>query len=174
MRTVFLSINVITALVLVAGDSPCQDTRVYRHPSLNIQFEAPPDWDRVARPEDELIYEVADPDGAVHVVLWYTTTEQGPQDYLRKMAQMKDLAVGERPSPAQIGDRDAWTLSGPGREGDAPVRMILAAIPDGKSAARPKENVLFIVTIWCPEADYEDHRQRMEDILDSVEIVETP
>jgi hypothetical protein len=119
MRTVFLSINVITALVLVAGDSPCQDTRVYRHPSLNIQFEAPPDWDRVARPEDELIYEVADPDGAVHVVLWYTTTEQGPQDYLRKMAQMKDLAVGERPSPAQIGDRDAWTLSGPGREGDA-------------------------------------------------------
>jgi hypothetical protein len=138
MRTVFLSINVITALVLVAGDSPCQDTRVYRHPSLNIQFEAPPDWDRVARPEDELIYEVADPDGAVHVVLWYTTTEQGPQDYLRKMAQMKDLAVGERPSPAQIGDRDAWTLSGPGREGDAPVRMILAAIPDGKSAARPR------------------------------------
>jgi hypothetical protein len=50
--------------------------------------------------------------------------------------------------------------------------MLLAVIPHGKSMELPRENVLFIVMIWCPEEDYEQHRQRMQDILGSVRIAE--
>jgi hypothetical protein len=152
--------------------SLAQQTQVYRHPSLNIAFEAPENWRQVPRPEDGLIYEVADPDDAVHVVLWSTTTEQGAADYLWKMADMKGLIVPDRPTPTRIGGSDAWVLNVPGYERNAPVRETLAVIPHGKSVEWPKENVLFIVMIWCPEEDYEQHKQRMEDILGSVRIVE--
>ena len=172
MHRTILPLMLFAPVPLLPAMSLAQQTQVYRHPSLNIAFEAPENWRQVPRPEDELIYEVADPDDAIHVVLWYTTTEQRAPDYLWKMASMKDLMVADRPAPTRIGHRDAWALNVPGHERNGPVRMLLAVIPHGTSMERPKENVLFIVMLWCPEEDYEQHRQRMQAILGSVRIAE--
>jgi len=169
-----LTLNVAVVLTITPGDSICQDRQVYQHPSLNVQFQATPNWRRVPRPEDATIYEVADPAGAVHVVLWYTTTEQDGRKYLMKMASMKDVQLeeGKEASRQRIGGHEAWVLNLVGRERAARVRTILAVIPHGKSSEWPRENALYLVQIWCPEGDYQRHRASMEDILASVEIVE--
>ncbi len=149
-----------------------QQKQTYTHPSLDIAFEATANWRQVPRPEDKLIYEVADPDGAVHVVLWATSTEQSASGYLWKMADMRGMTVPERPTPTTIGGSDAWILSAPGSERNVRSRVVLAVIPHGKSMEWPREDVLYIVMIWCPEEDYERHQQVMGEILGSVQLVE--
>jgi hypothetical protein len=170
-----LALNVAVALTITVDDSVCQNLRVYRHPSLNVQFRATQNWRQVPRPEDSTIYEVADPAGAVHVVLWYTTTEQDGHMYLMKMASMKDVQLepGQEPSLQRMGGHEAWLLNLSGHERGARVRTLLAVIPHGKSSEWPRENALYLVQIWCPEDDYQDYRQSMEDILSSVEITES-
>jgi len=91
---------------------------------------------------------------------------------LWKMADMRGMMVAERPLPTTIDGRAAWVLKAPGSERNKRVRETLAVIPHGKVVERPKENVLFIVIMWCPEGDYEQHEQTMEDILGSVQLVE--
>jgi len=145
-------------------------TQIYKHPFLNIQFMASLNWREVPHPEDNLIYEVVDPDSIVHVVLWYTETEQDGPDYLWKMANMKNLMLGEKPSKRRIKNRDAWVLNVPGHKNHKPIQMLLAVIPHGKSPLRPKENALFIIQIWCPEESSKKHMPIMENILDSMEI----
>jgi hypothetical protein len=169
-----LALNLSVAMTLTAGRSMGQERRVYQHPTLNVQFQATPNWERVPRPEDALIYEVADPTGVVHVVLWYTTTEQDGRRYLMKMASMKDVQLeeGQEASRRRIDGHEAWVLNLPGREREARVRTLLAVIPHGKSAERPRENALYVVQIWCPEDEYENHRRALENILASVEITE--
>jgi hypothetical protein len=169
-----LALSALAAPPQMIADPVGQDLRVYQHPSLSIQFEALRNWSRVPRPEDETIYEVADPTSDVHVVLWYTTTEQDGRKYLVKMASMKDVMLkeGQRAISRRIGGQDAWVLNLPGKERGSRVRMLLAVIPHGKSEEWPKENALYIIQIWCPEEDYQTYRQSMEDILSSVEITE--
>ncbi len=169
-----LAVNAMTAVPSMIDDSVGQDLQVYKHPTLNIQLQATQSWRRVPRPEDETIYEVADPAGAVHVVLWYTTTEQDGRKYLMKMAGMMDVQIEEdqEASRRRIGGHEAWVLDLPGHERGARVRMLLAVIPHGKSSEWPRENALYLVQIWCPEDDYQSYRQSMEDILSSVEITE--
>ncbi|UCF05910.1 MAG: hypothetical protein JSV33_02410 [bacterium] len=172
MKRNIIACSLVLLVLLPAGNPDCQTAQVYKHPLLNFQFEASPNWNRVSRPEDKMIFEVMDPDSIVHVVLWYTTTMQDAHAYLCKMAGMKDLVVGEKPSKIRIKEHDAWVLFVPGRIYDVPVRTFLAVIQHGKSVRHPKENALYIVQIWCPENVYERHMQRMEDILASIEITE--
>jgi hypothetical protein len=139
---------------------------------LNIQFEASQNWQQVPHPDDELIYEMIDPDSVVHVVVWYTETEQEGPGYLWKMANMKDLVLEEKPSKKQIKNHDAWILNVPGHEGEIPIRMLLVVLPHGKSQLRPKENALFIIQIWCPEENYKQYIGVMENILSSIEITD--
>lgn len=167
-----LAINSIVALPSITANSFGQGPYVYKHPSLNIQFQATENWRRVPRPEDETIYEVADPTGAVRVVLWYTTTEQDGRSYLMKMASMKDVQLEEdqKASRWRINSHEAWVLNLLGRERGERVRTLLAVIPHGRSSERPRENVLYLVQIWCSEEEYQDHRRSMEAILNSIEI----
>lgn len=165
-------IIVVATLLILNINSLSQNVQVYKHPSLNIQFEASQNWLQVPRPEDELIYEMIDPDSVVHVVLWYTETEQDAPDYLMKMADMKDLVLEEIPSRRLIKNRDAWVLNVPGHERNIPIRMLLAVIQHGKSQLRPAENALFIIQVWCPEENYEQVMGIIENILNSVEITD--
>ena len=149
-----------------------QELQVYKHPRMNIQFEAPVNWKENPYHGDILIYEIFDPDTDVHVMLWYTTTEQNGPRYLEKMASMKDLVLEGKPAKIQIKGRDAWSYNLPGFIDKKPIRMLLAVIPDGKSKTYPRENALHIIQIWCPEENFEQHVHMMENILDSMEIKE--
>lgn len=149
-----------------------QELKVYKHPRLNIQFEAPVNWKENPYHKDKLIYEIFDSDTDIHVILWSTTTEQNGPDYLEKMASMKDLVLESKPTKIQIRGRDAWSYNVPGFINKKPVQMLLAVIPDGKSKTYPRENVLHLIQVWCPEENYEQYIHMMENILNSMEITD--
>ena len=164
----------IAALILcVALPAQAQALRVYEHPSLGFAFTAPDGWKTVAHPEDDLIYEVADSKTGIHVLLWYTSTEQSALKYLNKMADMKDLVVATEPVHKKINQREAWVLNVSGTIAKAPIQTLLAVIPSGRSLIHPAENALYIVQIWCPAPDYPGNSRAMEKILDSVKVMNT-
>ncbi|UCC40493.1 MAG: hypothetical protein JSV96_03340 [Candidatus Aminicenantes bacterium] len=162
----------IIASLFVMNHTIAQDLQVYKHPRLNIRFEAPANWKENPYHKDKLIYEIFEPDTDMHVMLWYTTTEQSGPRYLEKMADMKGLVLEGKPVAIQIKGRDAWLYNVPGFINEKPIRTLLAVIPDGKSKTYPRENALYIIQVWCPEENYEQHMRIMENILRSVEITD--
>jgi len=162
----------IIVFLFMMNHAIARELQVYKHPSLNIQFKAPADWKENPYHRDKSIYEIFDPDTDIHVMLWYTTTEQDGPKYLEKMANMKDLVLEGKPAKIQIKGRDAWFYNVPGFINKKPIRMLLAVIPDGKSKAYPRENALHIIQIWCPEEQFKDNEQSMMLILNSIQITE--
>ena len=160
----------LSALLFMMNPPLAQELQIYKHPRLNIQFEAPANWKENPYHEDKLIYEIFNPDTDIHVMLWYTTTEQDGPQYLGKMANMKDLVLEGKPVKIQIKDRDAWFYNVPGSINKKPIRMLIAVIPDGKSKTYPLENALYIIQIWCQEENFEQHIGIMKDILGSIDI----
>lgn len=170
----FLCLGLLLLFCLFSGGSFAIDNVTYKHPTLNIQFEAEENWRRIRRPEDNNSYEIVDPSGSIHVILWATTTEQDAVRYLEKMASMKDVLVGEGEIPERkmINGWEAFVMRLRGVDQKKPIRTILATIPHGMSAEYPKEFSLFLLQIWCPEEDYESCRMSMESILNSVLILQ--
>lgn len=166
------SIILCVALSVSAMDFPPK-LQVYRHPypRLNIQFIAPADWVEIPWHDDNLAYEVMDPDSTVHVLLWYTETEQDGPGYLRKMADMKDLTFEEELHKQEIQGREAWVATTSGVTNDIPINLILAVIETDHSLL-PKHNALYIIQIWCAKEDSAEHIEQMTDILNSVEIID--
>jgi len=167
-----LFITSLIASLFMMIPAIAQTLQVYKHPRLNIQFEAPANWKENPYHGDKLIYEIFDPDTGMHVMLWYTTTEQDGPQYLEKMADMKNLVLEGKPSKIQIKGRNAWFYNVPGFINKKPIRMLIAVIPDGKSKTYPRENALHSIQIWCPEDKYEQHIRVMENILESIEITD--
>lgn len=161
----------LIASVFIMNHAIAKELQVYKHPKQNIQFEAPANWKENPYHKDKLIYEIFDPDIDMHVVLWYTTTEQSGPRYLEKMADMKGLVLEGKPERIQIKDRNSWFYNVRGFINKKPIRTLLAVIPYGKSKIYPRENALHIIQIWCPEENYERHKRIMENILESVEII---
>ena len=130
----------------------------------------PPRWQQVQHPEDALIYEVTDPDRSTHVMLWYTATQQSPLGYLRKMADMKDLAWEGEPLGIRLGGDGAWEIEGIGDVRGMDARVFLRVIRHGFSREHPDHNALYIVMVWFPNNDASELRPDMIRILDSVRI----
>ena len=147
MRTFIAIFSTIIFIFLIPFKSFSQKTQIYKHPTLKFQFEASGNWINIPRPEDKLIYEMMSPDSNIHVMLWYTETEQSAKNYLSKMAGMKDLIfTNEVPCLRTINNQDMWMLNVPGYERKITVRMLLGVTARGMSKNQPKENCLFI---WC-------------------------
>ena len=162
----------LIASLFMMNPAIAQELQVYKHPRLNIQFEAPANWKENPYLGDKGIYEMFNPDTEMHVMLWHTTTEQDGPKYLEKMADMKGLVFEGKPEKIQIKDRDAWLYNAPGFINKKSVRILLSVIPDGKSKIYPRENVLYIIQIWCPEENYVEHLTMMKNILGSTEITD--
>ena len=162
----------ILTLLFIMNHSIAQELQVYEHPRLNIQFEAPANWEENPYHKDKSIYEIFDPKTDTHVMLWYTTTEQDGPQYLLKMASMKDLVLEGKPAKILIKGRDAWLLNVPGFINKKSIQMLLVVIPDGKSKTYPRENVLHIIQIWCPKDQYANSEQGIMSILNSIQITE--
>jgi len=162
----------IIALLFIVNHSAAQEPQVYKHPKQNIQFEAPAGWKEYPYHKDKSIYEIFDTDTDIHVMLWYTTTEQSAPKYLAKMADMKGLVLEGEPEKIQIKGREAWLYNAPGIVNKKPAQSLLAVIPDGKSKEYPRENALHIVQVWCPEEQFTDNKEDMMLILYSVQITE--
>lgn len=122
MIRAIIVVTLMLVVMLPSGNAIGQTGQIYEHPSLGIRFEASPNWERVPRPEDKMIYEVMDSESRIHVVLWYTSTEQSARGYLLKMADMKGLEVEEEPSKIRIKGHETWLLDVPGRINNAEMR----------------------------------------------------
>lgn len=124
-------ILVLLASLLIA---PAAAVRVeakaetHRHPDLPVQFKTFEGWHRVPRPGDEGTFEMASPGGTVHVMVWYTSTEQDARRYLIKMADMKGLDIPDAAEPdiLSTGHYDPVAFDIPG--------TLLAVIDNGRSA----------------------------------------
>ena len=150
--------------------SSIEPKQTYNHPFLPIQCTAPEGWRQRPRPEDKLIYEVSDPAGIVHVILWYTETMMTGPAYLDKMADMKGLTYDDALLSLKISDRDAWFVTTSGAEQDAPIRLLLAVIQNHEPLYHTDHNAYFIVQIWCPEDHFEKKQSLLEEIIHSIEI----
>jgi hypothetical protein len=162
----------LAASLFMMNPTVAQELQVYKHPRLDIHFEAPANWEENPYHGDKLIYEIFNPDTDMHIMLWYTTTEQDAPRYLEKMADMKDLVFEGGPAKIRIKGREAWLYNVPGFINEKPIRMMLAVIPHGKSKTYPRENALHIIQIWCPEENYDTNKRMMENILGSMEITD--
>jgi HEAT repeat protein len=146
--------------------------QTYRHPTLNIQFQAPARWRQIPWSEDPAVYEMTGPEKNVHVRLWLTETQQDGPGYLKKMADMKDLTWQGEPIFYPIDGRKAWLLHTNTQRNEKSVRQLLAVIHHEKSRKHADHNTLFIVEIRCPRAHYPQQKQLMQNILHSVRFTE--
>jgi hypothetical protein len=159
-------------ILLIAGCAARDARQVWKHPTLDIQFRTPQGMERHPWPGDPGVYEVTDSRSEVHVVVWHTTTEQDGLHYLLKMADMKGLAMDREPERRMIRGRETWVLDTTGVGDDTSIHTLLAVLPHGKVPERPRENLLFIMQLWCPEDSWAQQEDTMESILGSMEIVE--
>jgi hypothetical protein len=165
-------IATVLTLLLPAGPVAAQDLQSYKHPALEMQFTASPGWIHEPRPGDEETRELIDPETGIHVLMWYTSTQQSAQGYLIKMSSMMNLSRVAEPKPQTINGRNAWVVDASGAVADLRVETILAVIPSGKSRRHPRENSLYIVQIWCPAVDAPRLAERMNELLASVRITD--
>jgi hypothetical protein len=158
-------VNGFSLLILfffIAGFSSAQPTQLYHHPSLNIQFDAPPNWMQVPHPEDPMIYELIKPDTTIHVWIYHIVTTQDPPAYLKKVATAKELKFKKEPVKKIIKNKDAWELEANGLIKLKPIHMIITAIP--------YNNGFFVIQVWTPEPNWINDQQMMRNILGSLGI----
>ena len=149
-----------------------QETQLYKHPQLTIQIEAPSNWKQLPRHTDDMIYEIADPEKTVHVMLWYTATMQDAKGYLEKMADMKGLHWERDPVAMKGLEDNAWQVDAIGNVWGMEARVLLTVIHHGYDDKHTDHNALYVVMIWCPEQVFSQHKQKMSDILNSVKFTE--
>ena len=148
-----------------------QTYSVYKHPYLNFSFDASQNWTKVYHPEDNLIYEMKSPDNGLHVMLWYTETEQSAKKYLIKMADMKGLADKHlEPTKTKLDDKESWLHETNSIIRNENIKSFLSVTAHGYCEERPKENCLFIVQAWCNSTDYVKYKNMIDDILATVKI----
>ncbi len=149
-------------MLLMLGTSLAQPTQVYHHPTLDIQFEAPPNWMQIPHPEDQTIYELTSPDTVIHIWVYHTVTTQDAPTYLKKLALMKQLKFKGEPVKKVIKNKEGYELEAAGLIRQKPIRMIITALPFEKG--------FFIVQIWSPEQSFMNYQQMMRNIQGSLGI----
>lgn len=172
MKSMFFLLTVMICLLLISLPLFGQNKQVYKHPRLDIQIEVPSGWKQLQRHADPSIYEIADPEKFVHVMLWYTATMQDAKGYLEKMADMKGLHWEGKPVAVEGREDDAWVVDATGIVWRMNARVLLTVIHHGYDGRHVDHNALYIVMIWCPEPDFSRHKLQMVDILKSVRFSE--
>lgn len=172
MKHFILLFLIILSCIVPTIYLSAQDSQVYKHPSLNLAVEAPSNWKLVKHPKDPSIYEIADPKGAVHVMLWYTCTMQDAKGYLEKMGDMKGLIWEEEPVNMNSWKDDAWMIDATGDVWGMKARTLLTVIHRGYDSKYTDHYALYIVMIWCPKEKFPQYQDQMKDILKSVRFTE--
>jgi predicted Zn-dependent protease len=172
-RSILASIAIAIFAVPTAliASAVAEEIQCYRHPQLDFQFSAPAGWVTFSRPEDAMIFEKMDEGTGIHVVLWYTATQQDAQGYLRKMADMKTVVIdGRNPRRKEIDGREAWVFDVSAKNRGKAVHTLLAVINGGADHSLPDHRALYIVEIWCPAERHPWLGEQMDHILATVRI----
>jgi hypothetical protein len=160
------SVILLTFLIVVTTVLG-QDPATYQHPALNFEVQAFEDWVEVPHPEDELIFEIADPESVLRVKMWRVETESTGSDFLKTMADKNKLVYDGEPTLGKINNRDAWVLDATCCMKKAPVRVVLIAIPNNQ-----EDQSLYIGQVLCPEGRLDEKENSMEGIIYSLQITD--
>jgi len=162
-KTFFLQGICLAAFMFVMlGTSFAQPNQVYHHPTLDIQFEAPPSWMQIPHPEDQTIYELVSPDTIIHIVVFHRVTPQDGLTYVKNIALLKQLKPKGEPVKKIIKNKQAFEIEASGLIKQKPIRMIITALPFEKG--------FFVIQIWSPEQNFMNYQQMMKNILGSLGI----
>jgi hypothetical protein len=149
-------------MFVMLGTSFAQPNQIYHHPTLDIQFEAPPSWMQIPHPEDLTIYELVSPDTIIHIVVFHRVTSQDGLTYVKNIALLKQLKVKGEPVKKIIKNKEAFEVEASGLIKQKPIRMIITALPFEKG--------FFIIQIWSPEQNFMNSQQMMRNLLGSLGI----
>lgn len=155
-------VSLVGLMMMLVCGTWAQPPKVYHHPTLNIQFEAPPDWRTIPHPEDQSIYEVVSVDTTIHVWIYHAVTSFDGPSYLEKLATLKGLKFKGEPLKVVIKDKEGFELEASGLIKQKPIRMILTALP--------YQDGFFIIQIWSPEQRFMDLQHMMRGIQGSLRI----
>lgn len=145
-----------------------QDAGTFKHPTLPVTIEAPAGWEAGSWHDDPGVLEVTAPDGSVHVLLWFTDTEQSADRYLAKMVGMKPVEPTGPVRQVDIGGRAAWRLEATGSEqGEGGIAETFAVLDVGPGF--PGQGAL-VLQVWCPEQRRGELATEMNRIVDSLRI----
>jgi hypothetical protein len=149
-------------MFVMLGNSFAQPTQIYHHPTLDIQFEAPPNWMQIPHPEDQTLYELVSPDTTIHIVVFHRVTSQDGPTYVKNIALLKQLKVKGEPVKKIIKNKEAFEVEASGLIKQKPIRMIITALPFEKG--------FFIIQMWSPEPSFMNYQQMMRNIQGSLGI----
>jgi hypothetical protein len=155
-----------------------QEVKTFKHPELNFSFASSGEWKNNPYHKDKMIYEMVNEETGIHVMLWYTGgTESTCEKYLVKMADMKGLEFDE-PVSQKVNQDTTWVLTCRGIQNDEKVVNILAALSfikpydkdDPERSQGKTFNAVHIAQVWCPENRYEENKDKMQDIIMSLDL----
>jgi hypothetical protein len=151
--------------MLTALPAFSQDEQIFQHPDFNFRIQASTDWVQILHPEDESIFEIADPESVLRVRMWQANTGESGADYLLSMAKAKDLVYDAEPALGKINDHNAWVLDATCCMKEKPVRVVLVAVPNEEETKS-----LYIAQFLCPESKLKEKEPRMEELIYSLQI----
>jgi len=166
-----LRIVIVFVVLLTINTVLSAETKIFTHPNPNIkvEIEAPADWVEITWENDKNAYEVADPDGIIHVLLWFTDTVDNSDRYLHKMCDMNDMKFEGELSQKTINGRKYLHGYTTGEKNNIKIKELIAITSTNHSNI-PEHQRLYIIRIWCPVDEFELYKKLMDDILDSVKI----
>jgi len=164
MRHFSIILAALAVLAAAPAEAAEKKAETHRHPSLPVSFKTFEGWHRVPRPGDEGTFEMASPSGTVHVLVWYTSTEQDAAGYLVKMSGMMGLDIhdGTEPDTLETEYHQMVHYVFPG--------TTLAVIDNGRTEERPRENALYIVKVVYPAEGCDDCEGLARRILGTVRV----
>lgn len=163
-KLILQGIFLTTIVLFIAGRAWAQPTMIYHHPTLNIQFEAPPNWMIIPHPEDQSILEVVSIDTTIHIWVYHIITNLDGPSYIEKLAISKGLKYKGKPVKKIIKNKEVYELEANGLIKQQPIRMIITAMPIDKG--------IYVTQVWTPEPSFINNQQMMRNILGTLGITQ--
>jgi len=147
----------------------CSDQRIqtFQHPTLNFQVQAFSDWITIPHPENEMIFEIKDPESVCCIRMWYTTAPGSVTENLKNFALQKNFVFNDEPIKGNIKGKDAWILDATCCMNKTPVRVVLIAIPDQNQTGS-----FYAAQVGCPEDKLKEKEPLIESIIYSFAVTE--
>ena len=152
---------------VLSGICNGQNVQTFQHPSLNFQVQAFSDWITISHPENQMIFEIRDPDSVCCVRMWYAAGTGSVTKNLKNFALQKNLVFNAEPIKGNIKRKDAWILDATCCVNKAPVRVVLIAIPD-----QTRIGSFYAAQVGCPEDKFKEKEPVMESIIYSLTVTE--
>jgi hypothetical protein len=157
----FLLVMVILLFAVVVYS---QEER-YFHPVYEISFEATPNWTEYFPDTNDKGYSLVNPNNNMVISLAYVPGVKRPKKYMKSLSGFKGLVSPRGGYDTILNDQEALILCGNCLESRESFSTMVIGFPT--------QDGLYIMEISCPENCQAVHRQRLQNILNTVRVGKT-